>query len=187
MTTHIVEIRRRTEEPSIMGDWAALTRAPITKRDAENLAAMIGPHWESRIVALESPMGREFAELERRVPFQNRPLVRWEPEAVSHHPSCEFHNERWSTHRFGSYESDALTGHQWIAEQDLMHALRSINEQATLDALGIRTVRRGEVVVHVGECKTCMARARAASVKVTITKPNESGAQLLTSTREYRL
>lgn len=186
MTTHIVEIRRNTthNELTRAGEWFALTREPITKRDAEQLAGMIHREfWEARIVALESPAGREFAELERRLDGSVR---RWIRIKLNHHPDCREIAGTWSTREFGRPD-DVFFGAEWVKREALRRVVASFT-RADLDALGVRSIEvDGCPIIHQGHCQTCGAIARGLSAKVTIKKPSENGRELVEITREYAL
>jgi hypothetical protein len=190
--THIVEIRLRipgeggelADRFSPVRGWESLTRDPITKRDADNLVQMIGPAWESRVVALESPMGVQFAELERRMGY---PIKRWERQTLNHHPDCsDRSDEEW-----GVVVGSGALSMKTAEFLNLEHVTRIVDElHRDRDFIGVRAVKIAESpIVHDGHCRSCHAVARALSIKVSITcsPPIASQGNDQTITREYRL
>lgn len=193
MTTHIVEIRRRATGAEFVtsasnAQWTALTRDPITKRDADNLVTMIGTHWEARVVALESPMGHEFAELERYFREHRaksaEPIKRWEKIDLAHHPDCGLKGgrpaQRWETREFGTEDGDLMTASEWVNFRDIREAAARF----TIDHVQCALVPTTPTV-HQGGCPTCGARKRALSVVVTIT--NVVDDNKVKTSREYAL
>jgi len=189
MTTHNVEIRPVQPAAGIarIGGWQLLTRAPVTRRDADNLAVMIGPHWEVRVVAIDSPMGVDFAELERVWALRGHVAVRWQPARVNHHPECPGtkSEEHWQTRTFSA--TDVMTGVQWLAMDALRKAAASIdgNKAAYPD---VASVVVDTPIVHEGLCLGCSGRASALSIKVTMLKDeNRPDGDLSRCVREYLL
>lgn len=183
MKTHVVEIRLIGSPP---GPWERLTKDPVTRRDAMNLSEIIGPAWESRIVALSSPMGTQFAELERRF---GKGIKRWEAAQLNHHPECGVplvpERETWETAPFGGNTSDVMTGTEWLNLQRIRQVVTALHDDR--DAIGARRVACDySPTVHAGRCKSCGATARALSVAVQITVPGD-GAVTKTTSREYAL
>ena len=179
MTTHRLEVRviKPTDGIGDHGQWFSITRDPIEKRDAENLLGMLGPHWEGRIVVASSPVGREFAELERNISAK-----RWEKAVIAHHPHCHVNEvgakrgqlEAWFTRAFGTDRSDVMTGEEW-------RALREITTSASIIRPAIDFIEVRTPTVHVGRCASCGGEKRALSVCVEIVANGKK------SVREYAL
>lgn len=189
MTTHHIEIRLKNPATDGIGaglDWFALTREPISKRDAEKLLAMVnGRFWQARIVSVDSPMGDAFGELERRVlelytargytPEQvaiaaqhGEQLVRrWERVELAHHPDCKGGKESWNVRELAG--KDRFTGMQWINFLLLRQVVSDLHRDR--NAIGARSVVIDEAPrVHTGYCPACGASVNALSIFVRITK-----------------
>jgi len=176
-TTHNVEARLKRPISEGIGDhgqWFPINRTPMSKRDAEDLMSMLGPHWEGRIVALESALGQDFAELER---LFSRPIKRWEMANVAHHPDCrrDAADEQWNTHVFGADASDVLKGEEWVSLRDIRVAASYVVDEPEEAIVK-------DPIVHTGRCLSCGAIRRALSVKVTIVKTDHTSV-----TREYAI
>ena len=188
MTTHNVEIRPKPR-PGITpaggaNGWQLLTRTPIARVDAYHLVRMIGELWEARIVALESPMGTDFAELERLIAVAGHVAVRWTPVHLNHHPTCGApaieRNGRWVTRELA--HGDVFTGSQWLALEAIKRGAAKMAGDGVAVYPGLEDVIVTPVIVHHGYCETCRAEGRGLSVQVRILRYGEAACA-----REYLL